>query len=531
MSEMKSQLELLKAAARGLVTVSLSRDAGSSADGEESAVSALAGSGYKTINFRDRTVTQFSQEALRDVTALSGSLRDNRAEYVRGVGFHVMCETVAKIVIRTFRGRSGDEVDERDLRELKREVDAWFARASESRQYLVPCNVLPSRARAFEFGPIRFFHYSDLDTDDYGLPADSEVADVSLEPLRCVMGDNAASWLGEVSVEGCEKKRSAEIAELAVDVAIGALQLVVPAELGRRMARATARRLPAYRGSFAVTEGGVEIGMANEQAGLGLAPDDFEELIDSASDTVTAMGRFIDVYVSGQGELPMLKGAWCNAVYWFHEGMSEPLNTVAVVKLETSMEILFSAGSRTGSKTRILDGLRGMFEIDGSQTIDPSSGVTYEDLATEIVKARSWVLHGNWPTLALQDRGIDRATVEIMARQFLFAYPLSVEKYARELGVRARDDAHAFLDWANSTPSDDDERNGDEGSASDGGRHSPEAKAPPPDQVGKQPVVRRTSLPGALTACPRIIRDLRKLAVAILSRGRWTGFARGQDRQ
>ena len=453
MPEMKSQVELLKTAVRGLVTVSLAGDAKSAPDTGEAAVKALAGIGYGTLNVRERTVTRFSQQGLRDVASLARSLRDNRAEYVRGVGFRVMCEMVAKAVIAMFRGRSGDEVDEGDLAELKRQVDERFTSTAVTRRSLVPCNVLPSRARAFEFGPIRFFHASDLDPGDYGLPAGDGVVDVSLEPLMRVMEDPAAGWLGEVSVEGCEKKRSAEIAELAVDVALGALQLIVPAKLGRRMARATARRLPAYRGSFSVTEDGVEFGAANEQAGLGLAPDDFEKLIDSASDAVAAMGDLVGVYVSGQGELPMLKRAWCDAVYWFHEGMSEPLDTVAVVQIETSMEILFSAGSRTGSEKRILDGLKGMLGIDVSQRIDASSAMTYEQFVRKIVKARSWVLHGNWPTLALQDQGIDRATVESMARQFLIVYPLFLERYAREVGAAAQDEARALLDWASSTAS------------------------------------------------------------------------------
>ena len=463
MSELKSQLELLKSAARGLVTVSLPVDANSAADVGESAVNPLAGIGYGTLNVTEGTVTRFSQEALPDVEALTKSLRDNRAEYVRGVGFRVMRECVAKTVIGMFRGRSGAEVAEMDLTELKRQVDEWFAGTAVMRQHLVPCNVLPSSAQAFDFGPIRFFHISDLNPDDYGLPAGDGVIDTALEPLTRIMGDHAAGWLGEVSVEGCEKKRSAEIAELAVDVALGGLQLVIPAALGRRMARVTARRLPSYRGSFAVTDGSVEFGVENEQAGLGLAPDDFEKLIDLQSDAIAAMGRLIDVYVSGQGDLPMLKRAWCDAVYWFHEGMSEPLDTVAVVQLETSMEILFSAASRTGSEKRILDGLQGMFGIDGSQRIDASSAMTYGELVRKIVKARSWVVHGNWPTLALQDQGIDRATVESIARQFLIEYPLLLEKYAREVDVPALDEARAFLDWAVSTGSADGGRDGGEG--------------------------------------------------------------------
>ena len=110
MSEMKSQLELLKTAARGLETVSLSGDANAASDREDSAINALAGIGYGTLNVTEGTVTRFSQEALPDVEALTKSLRDNRAEYVRGVGFRVMRECVAKTVVGMFRGRSGDDV-------------------------------------------------------------------------------------------------------------------------------------------------------------------------------------------------------------------------------------------------------------------------------------------------------------------------------------------------------------------------------------------------------------------------------------
>ena len=466
MSDKRSQLEMLKSAARGLVTIRPSASTSCAPEAGESAANAMAGLGCGTFNASDGTIAGFSQDARPDVGSLTKSLRDNRGEYVRGVGFLAMQGIVGRAIIGMFRGRADEEATEGDLTELKRQVDEWFAGAAATRQHLVPCGVLPSKARAFEFGQIRFFHASNLKLEDYGLPAGGSVTELSLEPLMRVLGDHAAGWLAEVSVEGCEKKRSAEIAEFAVDVALGGLQLVIPAELGRRMARVTARRLPSYRGSFAVTDSGLEFGAGNEQAGLGLAQEDFETLIDSASDAIAAMGRLVDVYVSGQGDLPLLKRAWCDAVYWFHEGMSEPLDTVAVVKLETSMEILFSAASRTGSEKRILDGLRGMFGIEGSQRIDSSSAVTYEKLVRKIVKARSWVLHGNWPTLALRDQGIDRATVESIARQCLVGYPLLLEKYASEVGVSARDEARALLNWASSTPSADGGRNGMAGSGS-----------------------------------------------------------------
>jgi phage terminase Nu1 subunit (DNA packaging protein) len=53
-----------------------------------------------------------------------------------------------------------------------------------------------------------------------------------------------ANWLARVAVEGCEQKRAEELAELAVDLAIVALQLAAPQYDTRSMARLDARRGP-----------------------------------------------------------------------------------------------------------------------------------------------------------------------------------------------------------------------------------------------------------------------------------------------
>ena len=116
----------------------------------------------------------------------------------------------------------------------------------------------------------------------------------------------------------------------------------------------------------------------------------------SASAEIEAMGRLIDAYLSRDGELPELEQAWCNAAYWFNEGMLEPLDTVAMVKLETAIENLFSAASAAGSKRRMREALKSMFGIEESETVAPSSDLTYKKLIDDIVTVRSRVLHGTW---------------------------------------------------------------------------------------------------------------------------------------
>ena len=447
MSADRSQLDLLKAAAGGLVTVARAEGAGSPGEEEPAAEPECPETVGLAFDFREGSAKGFSGEGAEALVRLARSLRNNSEELVRGVALNALCGVVAKEIMAIFRGRSGGDANAEDLRNLRAGIKTWFDGAAATRRHLIPCAILPSTARAFEIGPVRFFHRSELDPKDYGLGAVKDGVEVYFGPLLRMMDDHAAGWLAEVSVDRRERGRSGEIAGLTVDVALGGLQLVVPPCYSRHMARISGRAMPSYRGSFAVTDTGVEPGIANLQPGLGLPADKFEAFIAAASAEFAAMGRLIDAYLSGRGRLPNLQEAWCNAVYWFHEGMCEPLDAVAIVKLETAIENLIRTDGRKGSKTRILVGLKGMFGVSESDTIAPTSDVTFEKLVEKIVQARSMVLHGNRPTLPGREQGIDRWTLELIARQFLIGYPGLLERFENEADT-VLDDGEALLNWA-----------------------------------------------------------------------------------
>ena len=442
-----SQLGLLKSAASGLTVVAGSSNA-MPAEGEDgTAAPVLVASGDLVIDVAERSLKMFSDAARSDLIRLTKSLRENRESYVRGVTPNAMCGVVAQSIVKQFRGRSGEEAQASDLDDLKRVVERWFSNSTASRRHLIPCTLFPAKARGFDFGPVRFFHVSELDPKDYGLTPMEGGLELYFGPLLKMMDDHAASWLAEISVEGCERNRSAEIAGLAVDVSLGGLKLVIPTDVGRRMARISARTIPAFLGSFAVTDTSVELGAANLQSGHGLLAECFESYVGSASAEIEAMGRLIDAYLFPDGGLPELEQAWCNAAYWFHEGMSEPLDTVAMVKLETAIENLFFAESAAGSKRRMVDALKCMFGIEASKTVAPSSDLTYGKLVDDIITVRSRVLHGTWPTLPGRDFGMGRSTLERIAREFLIEYPRLLERYEKELDEPV-DNAEALLKWA-----------------------------------------------------------------------------------
>lgn len=128
-----------------------------------------------------------------------------------------MCEKVVKAIIELFRERIGEQAQPRDLTELKQRIETWFDTVAVTRQHFIPCTILPSRAQAFEIGPIRFLHISDLNPTDFGLPQRDDVGALFFDPLKRMMQERAAGWVGVVQVEECEEKRSTEIADLAVD--------------------------------------------------------------------------------------------------------------------------------------------------------------------------------------------------------------------------------------------------------------------------------------------------------------------------
>ena len=79
-----------------------------------------------------------------------------------------------------------------------------------------------------------------------------------------------------------------------------------------------------------------------------------------------SMGRRLADYLAATSPLPDLDEAWCNAAYWYHEALAESLDTVAVPKLETAIEVLFRAESMSGSKQRMLDCFDAIFGLKGN---------------------------------------------------------------------------------------------------------------------------------------------------------------------
>ena len=388
----------------------------------------------------------FSDDGFLAVSLLARNLHQNRSRLRRGAKFERLRRIVAQSVVELFGQAVREEsveARETDLKSLKRRVEKWFEDESLSpRRHVVPCAVIPGGAKPFRVGPVKFIHVADLEPAELELSGSDLMFKTLWEQLFVrQMSAQAAEWVAVVEIDGCEKQRSREMADVVVDIALGGLQVLFDPEDTRYMVRTTSRANPPFRGGLVVHGGRVESNVRNMEAGRTLLPEVFESIIEASEQGLESIGRRLAAFLGGGSPVSRLEQAWCDAAYWFHEGIAEPLDTVAIAKLETAMEALFAAGSTTGSKGRVSKALRVMFG-DGAQ----ASARRDEEFAEAVVRARSKILHGTWSTTAMEDVGIDRVSVEKAARGLILYYSVLLDEYQESVKVAA-DSAASFLAW------------------------------------------------------------------------------------
>ena len=119
------------------------------------------------------------------------------------------------------------------------------------------------------------------------------------------------------------------------------------------------------------------------------------------------------------------------------------IDTIAIAKLETALEVLLRAESTRGSQQRILEILSAFFDLGPDDPIAPGSLLSAQQFAKNVVTDRSRILHGTWSTL--NARGIDQAGMEGFVVSVLRTAVIELEAYAHSAGPV--DDIDAFLSW------------------------------------------------------------------------------------
>jgi hypothetical protein len=124
--------------------------------------------------------------------------------------------------------------------------------------------------------------------------------------------------------------------------------------------------------------------------------------------------------------------------------LAEPLDSIAVAKLETSLEVLFCTESSSGSEKRMLTILEFFFGLKPDDALTHGASLTARQFARRVVKDRSRILHGTWSTLnsrlAFNRVGLENFVITVLRRT-----ALELESYA--LTASPEDNINDFLAW------------------------------------------------------------------------------------
>jgi hypothetical protein len=384
---------------------------------------------------------------------LARSLAKDNPHYHRGARYRTITEAILNASMEMFMGRAPDTIAAADLAELKAAVSAWFSQNIIPRCHVVPCALMPDisgfpHAKPFTIGPVAFSHLSDhLKARNLANLEERALEEIHYQSLLQAMNERHATWVAEVEIDGCELTKSEEIADLAVDIAIVGVQLVIPSYYSRNMARITGRTSPPFVGSVyrsqSHTHGGIHYG---RQAGFGLSGGAFDELMSKHADITRSVGQRVSTYVCGGSKLPTIEQAWCDAAYWLHEGLAETLDSIGVAKLETAIEVLLGAESSRNSEKRLSEALHAFFGVKETDPLATDPSVTIKQYVKGIVGPRSRFLHGTWSTLT-ENAEETRANAERLAFDLLRRTSLALDCYSTSSAPS--DASAAFLDWIN----------------------------------------------------------------------------------
>jgi len=371
---------------------------------------------------------------------LADALHKRESQYRRGADVAEFRKAVGHILLNTFRERDIATLDAGDMAIVHPEVEAWFARQSSRRTHIVPCNILPAAASSVKVGSVTF-----VSAHEYlaSKPTQSEIDRIYWEQFVKTLNERHASWLAIVEVDRAEPKRSRQLAEFATDLALAGLQLVLPRTESQRMCRLTARTGPVWRADLYLDGEAPGGGITNEQPGRTLPADAFNQLVSQGSDVLGSVGHRIDAFLRCEPTCEADQ-AWCDAAYWFHDALAEPLDSIAIAKYETALEILFHATNVRGSEERIKEAFQAFFGLRDNDALSGTT-VTVHGFVKNLVGFRSKVLHGTQSTLSHYSVA-DRQEIAVFVFLFLRLYSLCLDAYKLVEPAPALT-VGAFMEW------------------------------------------------------------------------------------
>lgn len=386
----------------------------------------------------------FTREARDAYEALLEALVKARPGLDRGIAFRRIRHELFRMMSKHV-GTDPSSFRAAQFTELEEEVKEWFEREAEEREVFLPCAISPWPAPPFSIGSVRFTFIDDVRKADFYVTASLHVRDHDFGAMLKRMQRDRGSWLAQVIVEGCDRERGEEIGALTIDLALVMLQLALPTSWHtRNISRLDARRGGADSQTFSRTATSTNGSHSTRDAGLTIGEGTMQKILSDCSKLVNAVGLCATAFASGCFQLPKLQGSFCDAAYWFREALAEKIDSIAIVKLETALEVLLRSESSKGSQARIQLVLESFYGLASKDPVMSGSTQTAARFARAIVGDRSQFLHGTLSTLH-PHIGIDRDGLEEFVQAVLRRAVIELADYVKF--ASASDRVEDFLAW------------------------------------------------------------------------------------
>lgn len=394
------------------------------------------GGGYKT-NVRPAGHDAFQQLSECIVAKSEAIARGTRFDAVQEE-LLARCEEYAE--------RDPQSVTLRDAQDLHDHYAKWFTERARSRRVFVPCVLTRHGSPDFSIGPVSFFFINEHGAHTFYTPGTmpDALTHQSFEDVLKLMKETRANWIARVDVEGCDRERAEDVGELAIDLAIVALQLAAPGSQTSTMSRLDSRRGAAEKRIISEADGHYNWSWTRTEAGITIGPGYLAHILKVAQPVVSAVGNTVRGFTSGRFQLPALQTAWCDAAYWLHQALVEAVDSIAVTKLETALEVLLQGEKTSGSEWRLLQVLDSFYGLAPDDPIRPGSTLTAKRFAKNQVNDRSRILHGTWSTLN-RPLGRSRQSMQQFTTDVIGRAAIELDTYWHE--PSARDDVDSFLSW------------------------------------------------------------------------------------
>lgn len=407
---------------------------------------------HASLNVPERVATGFSGQGALALRELARELRRANPTWETAVTLHQVEAKLASVLRTILEAAPETETGVAAAGVAQRLLD-WTVDIGSTRRHAVPIAFLPQRATRFAIGPVEFVHREDFGQADVKVGASASNANSATERHQFAMeridkslATRGAHWIALVTVSNREADVSVATANNAVDIALGALQAMVGTSGLNTIGRVGGRlaNWDCFDTWFEM-DGQTAFRRNDDPPGFAIDIGAFEKWLAEAHPARSAAGQCLHAFLAG-GPFPRLNEAWCEAAYWFHEAMAEHLDTMRIARLETSLEVLLRAEKSSGSANRILAGLEAVLGIDPSTNIGVVRSVTMRELVEEMVRSRSRVLHGTWPTLTSDLPGtIPVSDLAAVVRRLIVMFAIKLEQYAAN--GDHKDDLAPFLTW------------------------------------------------------------------------------------